>query len=197
MKQFAPAASEIVHKLVENEDDFDIKDVSNVGQEDYWEQICGDWGNPWIYGGSWYNRGQERILHFDGIEDKYKVEPDDIEVPAQVLAKLPPEQEDWRENHERESIIRKYQYARAEFLNARKEYPFWDIHVCKSDDYLLKRYEADMIKNTAEWAGTPYTDWAVPSKLVEIGNYIGFDEIGDKIKLSYKEAQAMLGSKNI
>lgn len=195
MKQFAHVATEIVRRITEaDDDDFDLKDVMDVGQEDYWQQIDGD-ANPWVYGGSWYNPARSTIIHFDGIEYDKDMEPDDVPVPQQMLVKLPPEQEDWRENHGRDKTIRDYQYARAEFLNARKQRTFWEIDV-----------RGDMLPN--HWikyedhspTGMTDEDWQrmnLPQKLIELGRYFGFDEIGGQFKLNYKEAQRMLGAKNI
>lgn len=33
-----------------------------------WEQISGDFGSPWDYGGTWYNAKLDELLHFPGVE---------------------------------------------------------------------------------------------------------------------------------
>lgn len=193
MKQFAAAAAEIVRRTVEavEDEDFEVKDVSDVGQEDYWHQIAGD-ASPWVWGGSWYNPDKKEIIHFNGIDyEGGEVDYKDIEVPAQVLAKLPPEQPDWRENKERDAIIDNYRIARAEFLNNRKQYSFWKIDADR--DVLpswLQRY--DNPNHYEQW-----DQLSLPQKLIEIGEYIGMNEIGSEFKMNYQQAQALLGSNNV
>lgn len=201
MKRFTAAALEIVRRIVEGtqDEDFtdDVKDVMDLGQDDYWQQIDGD-ANPWLYGGSWFNPGQKRLIHFEGIEMDKDVEPDDVEIPATMLAKLPPEQEDWRENHERDKIIRDYQYARAAFLNARKPRTFWTIPA--DADYLgayghgWDKYEKHCPTGISDedWQRLPLIN-----KVLELGRYFGMENIGDQFKMNYKEVQALLGPKSI
>jgi hypothetical protein len=201
MKSFVASATEIVRRILERIDDKEdytshIKDVMDLGQDDYWSQIDGD-ANPWVWGGSWYNPGKNEVVHFEGTDyEGSEIDWQDIEVPAQVLAKLPPEQKDWRENAERDKIIEQYKIARTAFLNNRKQYDFWRFHVAPAGDFLYRQY-ADKVAAAGGISLKEFEKWSLPNRWIEIGRYIGFHEIADRFKMNYQEAQAFLGANNV
>lgn len=195
MKKFEPAATVLVQRIFEamdndDDDDLDPKDVYNTEPSNEWEQISGDYGDPWVYGGSWFNAAQSQVIHFNGIETEGgEIDSDDIEVPATMLAKLPPEQPGWYDNRERDEAIEWYKIAKADFLNARKPYDFYLIPVDMEDTELpdwMKKYE-----NPNEYDG--WNELSLPQKLIEIGGHIGMNEIGEPMKMSHLEAQKFLG----
>jgi hypothetical protein len=200
MKRFEIPASVLVQRIIEgidDEEDFgdeDLKYMSELDPEGTWEQIAGD-ANPWIWGGSWFNPAKNEIIHFDGIEYDKDIEPEDVEIPATMLAKLPPEQPDWQDNIDRDRLIDHYRIARAEFLNNRKPRKFWRIPV--HGDQLpphWQRYEAQSPTGIED---EQWQQMNLPTKLIELGGYFGMSEIGDEFEMSYKEAQTRLGKHNI
>lgn len=191
MKSFEPIALEILQSILEDEDHDDIvKDVAFGSEDGYWTQIGGDFGDPWLYGGDWFNPVKGEVLHFDGVENEKEVEPDEVEIPASMLAKLPPEDEDWRENTERDRIIGNYKYARAAFLNARTERTFWLFDVEDGIPAWLQRYEEPVRKQFDEEAG--FEHWPVEQKMIEIGHYAGFREFAHSIYMNKIEAEKFL-----
>jgi hypothetical protein len=197
MKSFEQAGRRIVQHIVEavnDEDDFDPKEVYDTEPSKDWVQIDGDWGDPWVYGGSWFNQARSEILHFDGIENKAgEIDPEMVEVPETMLAKLPPEQPDWHDNFERDEAIEWYQRAKAEFLNARRKHVFYIIPVDMEDTKVpswLKKY--DNPNELEDW-----DEWPLPQKLIEIGEYIGMHEVGEPIKLTHLEARKYLGKPDL
>lgn len=217
MKSFEQPAAALVRRLTEDIDDDefgdDIKDVIEIGQENHWYQIDGD-ANPWIWGGSWYNPAENEILHFDGIDQDgtKEIEDTDVEVPEQVLAAIRAKIHDpyldteeakedpaWlqrmlrQEENEIELMANRYQVARAEFLNNRLEHTFYQILVPPPTDWIFKKY-TDVVKSQFdEETQARFDSWPLPVKLMEIARYIGVSQIGDPIKLTYKEANAKLG----
>jgi hypothetical protein len=190
MKSFVEPALEVVTHLLEDDDDDLVKQISVQSEEGYWTQIDGDFGDPWTYGGSWYNPVKAQVLHFEGIENEEDTDPDKVEIPATMLAKLPPENEDWRENHERDKIIQNYQIARAEFLDNRKKRDFYLMDVPAEVPPWLRHYEEMVRKALGEDAD--YDNWPVANKLVEIGRYSDFNLFSFPTRMDKLEAEKFL-----
>jgi hypothetical protein len=210
------AAPDILRHLLEDEDDFDMKDV---GQDDpdpsYWHQIDGDYGDPWEYGGSWFNPARSIVWHFEGLETMEQlgigeVDPDDIEVPPTMKAALdrqfpldyvdPDGDLDWQERQrrdnerERDRLVGQYQYARAAYLNARKEFPWYEIDVDRDGE--LDSWLDRKVPDVAQMCGMTEEDFrAMPlaNQLIEMTRYFGTDEIGGKFKMSKQQAERELG----
>ena len=206
MKQFATAAAEIVRRVVETveDEDFGLEDVYDVEPENAWRQIDGDFGDPWEYGGDWYNPARNEVLHFGGLEeegDDADIDPNDVPVPDQMLAKLPPEQEDWTQNKDRDNAIDRYKLARAEFLNLRKQRPFWLIHVPGPDDAVFRRYDGAVARSWGFEPGTKeYRDYMIAPpeyKIVQVGRYVGFHELGHEERMTRQQARVLLGDRNL
>lgn len=216
MKSFQEPAAAIVRRLAEDIDDEDfgddIKDVIEIGQEDHWQQVEGD-ANPWVWGGTWYNPAENSLLHFDGIDQDgvKEIEDTDVEVPEQIMAKIKAKVHDpyldtdeakedpaWlqrmlrHEENEIELMANRYQVARAEFLNNRLQHKFWLIHVCPPDDWILRHYTDRVKAQFDEETQAQFDAWPVYLKLIEIGRYIGFNEIGHELTMSYIEAKKFL-----
>lgn len=193
MKRYAKDAQEIVARLMEDdvlEDDDLVKSVSTPSEDGYWTQIDGDYGDPWLYGGAWYNPAKQIVVYFDGVEYKKEVDPDEVPVPDQVLNKLPPEDPDWRENRQRDKIIGDYRYARAAFLNARTRRTFYEIDVEDEIPHHLQRYVEPV---SAQFEPGVWEELPLPNKLLEIGRYVGMDNVGSSFDITKREAEKMLG----
>lgn len=217
MKLFEPVeveAGNLVRKLVENDEDEswfdDIKDVSELSQEDEWFQVGGDWGNSWVYGGDWYNPGLRQIIHFEGIDYNTEIDPDSIPVPEHMLAKIKSkvhnpyldseeakEDPGWLAKHledeeqEIERIVQQYQVARAAFLEVRKLRTFYRAYEFAPDDYFFRTYDAKIAKEFDN--PEDYLSWPPYAKMIEIGGRIGWHEIATEVKWNRLEAKAVLG----
>lgn len=187
MNEFTIAARQLVQDLLEMDDEIDVKDLDEPTPGGYWRQIGGD-VNAWVWGGTFFNPVTRELLHFDGIDTEGgDVDPDDVEVPPQMLAKLPPEQEDWRENTERDRIIGNYQYAKAELLTNQKPRPFYVMSHIPMDQlpHQWRRYEHECPTGLDQetWEQMP-----IESKIDELAGYFGWAEYGHRIDMNYYQA---------
>jgi hypothetical protein len=194
--------------------DFDIKDVWLPGEDErsWWEQVGGDYGDPWTYGGEWYNPVTKEAVYFRGIEDEKEIEPGDVNVPERVMAKItgkihdpyldtPEAKEDaaWHtkqlrhEEWELDRIVGDYQYARAAFLNDRKQRTFYGFDVPEKMETWLTRHEEAVKKNVG--AENDYDDWPVYAKMFAIGSYIGVENFAEPFVMNRIEAQKYFGTK--
>jgi len=210
-------APEIVRHLLEDEeDDFDVKDVTDpIGEGDsWWEQIEGDYGDPWEYGGTWYNPVTHTMLHFEGLETMEQLEigeikSEDVEVPPQVMAKIdqqfPPDYVDpdgdleWQQRQrndnerKRDQLIDQYKVARAAFLNERKKFPWYEIGVPESGK--LEQWMDAKVPNVAQMHGLSEQEFrALPlaNQIIAFVGYLGIDEFGSKFMMSKREAEQKL-----
>lgn len=195
MKQFAKSAAEIVRRhLTEEEDDFDVKDVTDHGQDDYWTQIGGD-ANPWVWGGEWYNSHLDQAVYFPGIDydAEQEIDSDDVEVPAKAMVKI----NAIADENERYNVIERYKIARAEFENLRLKHTFWLIANPEHNLSFWLERKTNSYRNPNNLPEEVWDAMPAVNKLLEIGHYIGIYEIGSELKMNYLEAQAMLGSNKI
>jgi hypothetical protein len=211
-------APEIVRHLLEDEDDFDVKEVDDPQSEDgWWEQIDGDFGSAWDYGGYFYNPIKRIIWYFEGMDvmDQlgiHEIQPEDVEVPPQVMANIehrfpsnyldPDGDLEWQQRtrddneREREQLVSQYQTARAAFLNERKRFPWYEIHV--SDDGKLDSWLEQHAEGAAQAMGQTveeFRSWPLQNQLCELTRYVGVDELGHKFEMSKREAEQALGQR--
>jgi hypothetical protein len=54
------------------------------------EQIGGDFGSPWEYGGTWHDPERQHLIHVDGLDSEHIEDtwPYDIEVPDEVVRRI-------------------------------------------------------------------------------------------------------------
>jgi len=176
------------------------------------EQIDGDMGSPWTYGGAWKSPHSEddifyiRGLEGEGIKD---VESWDIEVPEAVEAAFireafgrdvpyrrvsdfenitdpdDPGRYLYRdEEGEVEDKLEEYRTQEAERRNAAITMPVYHF----LDDYNDSDYDDENLK---ESSGMSDEDWAqIPdsAKLIEYGRYHGFEEL-DSYPEKYTKAE--------
>jgi hypothetical protein len=205
------------HLLEDNdEDDFDMKDLAELGTEDMWIQIDGDFGDPWEYGGDWYNSVTNEVIHWDGMEMETEgpdapTDPDDVEVPASMTAALdrrfpldymdPDGDEEWTRRvrddneRERERLIGQYQYARAAYLDARKPHTVFIIDI--NPDGVLDHWLQGRVEDAARTMGMPVADFtAMPlaSQMVEFGRYLGYSDLGYSERMSKIELARQLNT---
>lgn len=206
MRQEALAlAPQITRHLLED-DDFDMKDVGEVN-EDRWEQIGGDFGDPWTYGGSWFNESQRKIIHFEGTDsdEEAEVDPDTIPVPLTMQRALdsrypldyvdPDGDMEWqqrqRDDNEREraKLIGNYQYARAAYLDSNKLHTLYEIDLDGHEWMDRKKAEVARVHGISveEFEAMPR-----PNQIIDYGQYMGFHEIGTAFEASRREASRML-----
>jgi hypothetical protein len=226
MKQYEQPAKEIVAQIVEDLNDDTFDDVSEpkdiyADDPDFWTQFDGDFGNPWVWGGSWYNEAKNKIVHFEGLdnmdESEQDIEPDDVEVPEGVIARAKAkvhdpyldtdeakEDPEWHrrmvfaEEMEAEQIIEKYKLSRSEFLNARKSRTFWTIDVADAE-YLIAEYEDKVLAQFDEETAKRYKEtWPPQAKIMEIvTHFVGLNNLASSFKMTYQEARQLLGAHNI
>ncbi len=196
-----------------SEDDDEAKEVYHP-DADYpgdWTQVGGDYGNPWVYGGDWFNIHKKSLLHFAGIEQDREVDYRKIPVPEHAMAKLKARIHDpyldtdeakedpaWlkrmldSEEREIDRIVDNYRVAKAALIEDHKGRQFYLLDVPETlPSYLQSREEAVMsfVGMTPEqWAELP-----VEQKLIEFGSYMGFHEIGSELTMNKVEAQKLLG----
>lgn len=194
MNEFTLPARQLVQDLLEmDDDDIDMKALDQPSENGYWIQIGGD-VNAWEYGGTWFNPAKRELLHFHGLDTEGgEVDYQDVEVPPQMLAKLPPEQEDWRENTERDRIIDNYRIAKAELLNNQKRRPFYLMTHIPFDQLPIhwRRYENECPTGIDQetWQEMP-----IEAKMDELANYFGWSEYGEEFLMNYYQAKKFLGT---
>lgn len=210
---------EIVRHLLEDDDDFDTKELSGQGQDPdpngYWTQVDGDFGDPWEYGGSWFNPVRSIVWHFEGLETMEQlgigeIKPENVAVPAQVKAKLDQEypldyvdpdgdlewQQETRDDNEREHdhLIDQYQVARAAYLNERKQYPWYEIDI--PEDGALDTWMDEKVGDLVRSMGMEEEGFRALPLAIQYTSFIGYfgiDEIGSKFEMSRREATKELG----
>lgn len=176
----------IVSALLEDGEPEDPKEFMDRNAEDMlnkWEQIGGDFGDPWVHGGSWFNLFQQEIVHIrglegEGIKDK---EPWDIELTPEELAHIEAqflpqdyEDEDARER-DKEEAIDSLKMQKSEAFNetvAVPVYRFLDEELGQDDwpdqTLLARQFDAgvwDTLSTAHKW--------------LEVGEYYGFHELDD------------------
>lgn len=210
-------AEDIVKAILEADDlDFegDIKDVFLPGPTD-WQQIGGD-VHLWTYGGTLWNPYTRQLFHFDGIENEKEIEPEDVEVPPYTLAKIkamvhdpyldtPEGQEDpaWlekqlkQEEWEVERKVGEYQYAKAAFLNARKQYRWDQVSLEGEEDIpsYLQQYIEPVKQQFDEETQSQFDEWPLEVKVAEIFGYTGWEQYADSVMMSQREARQFFNQK--
>jgi len=211
---------QVLKAILEDEDDFDVKEIGHPDPESegHWEQVGGDYGDPWVYGAEWYNMVKRELIHFGGVENEKEVDPDDVELPEAAMAKLKAKvyaqvhdpyldtdeakedpawlakqlkDEEWDIEREVGKALGNYQYARAAYLNSRTRYAFYRLDVPESlDDYAK---EVEQIR-PQYGPDANFEDWPIYSKLSEIANYWGWEVLdAERFWMNKLEAQKFFG----
>lgn len=162
--------------LLEDDEDeyFDIKDdIINVPERaPFFEQIDGDYGDAWVYGGSWYNPMTREIVHHDGIEHTKDYESWDMEVPDHVMAKI----NRIEDERERDNVIDRLKDEMARVKNEKRKFRVYRFYA--PDNGKLEPWMEKKVPRVAETVGMSIEDFLempLPNQILEIGRYSGMD----------------------
>jgi hypothetical protein len=207
----------VLGALLEDDEEFafDAKDMdSESAPADEWRQIGGDYGDPWEYGGSWYNDARQEIWYFAGLEAEESGEydplaPDNIRVPPGMQAALnrrfpldyvdpdgdaaAGESQREANRREQERVIGNYQYARSAHLKLRQRRTFWSIDTSRGRLEPWMEGEVSFVANSLGMSEEEFLDMPLPTQLLEFAHHFGFHEVGEAFKMSQSEAREALG----
>lgn len=183
-------AEKVVDALLEMEDGIDPKEYLDQNAEEMinkWEQIGGDFGDPWKHGGDWFNLYKREIVHIDGLEGEGLNEVDeyDLELTPEEKAQLQqeypvdidPEDPGAGDQNERDRDLAASSILsdRAEKVNnaiAVTVYRFLDEELTPDDWPDQEAIKASMDMDDEAWADAP-----TASKWIEVGRHHGFHEL--------------------
>lgn len=189
-----------------------------TGEFDKWEQIDGDYGDPWVYGATWHNPARDKptsdkwasIIHIDGIEGSGVEDKDPDSEEVQTLISTDPEWQqkveemaaELREKYPRwseEDIIEKAKgdvaYDAAQYLDTLAEQTVYRTNV--QDDPADESWITDKLDAVLEHAGIDISEWnriGKAGRLVVAADYYGWHEFDHyPIKLNKQELSKKLG----
>jgi hypothetical protein len=171
------------------------------------EQVGGDYGDPWIYGGTWHDDNKGLLYHIDGLEGEgvKDIEPDDLEVPPELVRQIvvdlggDPDQS-WKDNDEQqehyierevENAIGEWQYDRAKEENAKVHLT---LHIAPDqfNPALQRSLEAERQSFDAEtWEQITQDDVA---KITVVAEREGWDHVSDNsMRVTKAQLTELLG----
>lgn len=166
------------------------------------EQIGGDFGDPWSYGGTWFDPQSGTIVHFDGLdsgETGNDVDADDKKIDStltqadyqNITKDLQAERDEaWEDT---ESTIRE---AHAEVFNANRQFPVYRT-VVEEDATIESDWADDIVSVKDQWGDKGEEIWAGMSpanKMAELAGYKGWYEFDyDSCSYTKAELSAFLG----
>jgi len=146
------------------------------------EQIGGDFGDPWASGGTWYNAETGNIIHHDELTDKEwtGVQAEDKRIDSaltqqnyqNIARSLSAERNEVWEDVE--SAARE---AHADVFNANRKFPYYRM-VVERDEVIEKDW-ADAITDIKAQFENGEEIWSTmppAQKLMELANYLGWHE---------------------
>lgn len=165
-----------------------------------YEQVGGDYGDPWASGGTWYNAETGNIIHHDELSEKEwnGVDADDPQIDVlmtqrdyQTIAQsLKVEQDEAWENVEDTA-----RQAHAEVFNAARSFPYYRMTV-ERDEVIEQDWADDIAEVKAQFENGEET-WSAMTpvqKLVELANYKGWHEFDYQPEMATKaELSVILG----
>lgn len=176
-------AKNIVARLLEDEaeaDDFLERYTAGF------TQVGGDFGDPWAYGGVWYNYATQQIVHCpglegEGIEDKsswdMKLTPEE---EAGLLQRFPvvretPEDDDdneWERDQARDELLQQ----KAEAANAAVSLP---VYRFDDDEYIgdWEEYFPEIIAQFGAKGQEMWDSWPRYQQWIAIAEYKGYHEM--------------------
>ena len=179
--------------------EWDIAGVTEamVPSTNGFEQIGGDWGDAWAYGGTWFNPTTGDLVHFPGVEGE------DVESDSPKIDKMLGDShyrliageltlEDTEQWIRQEDTTRQ---ALAEQYNAEKEHTYYRTSVEKDatieSDWAREIAE---IKQEQELTPEQWAEVSPASKMDDIAGRIGWDEFDHyPDKISRKDLGTLLG----
>lgn len=146
-----------------------------------WEQIGGDFGDPWVYGGDWYNQFKHEIVHIDGLESEgiKDKEPWDVELTPEELAAIEtqfsPEEYDNEDDRERdkEEAIDNLKMQKSDAFNLLVEIPVYRF----LDEELTPDDWPDQEAIAGQFGEGEWDHMSTAGKWIEVGRYHGFHEL--------------------
>lgn len=186
------------------EDEEDVKDwlIRTTGGPKPAEQIWGDFGDPWTYGGAWKDPGNGNILVIRGLEGSGidEIDPDNVQIPSLVFKSIVDEieglpegvesQEDLTaledvtdpEDHgsylyidevrEAEAALEEWRIKEAERLTELQEQPVYEF-IDEEADWI----DGELEERVADYHGNPEGPLSNAQKLLMYGEYAGFEEL--------------------
>lgn len=164
-----------------------------------WEQIGGDFGDPWTYGGTWFNKELDEIIHFPGVESEdYDVEPDSERVDSRmtyphyraIVAELS------LENTFRwEKIEDDLRQEQAELIKEELKFSYYRT-TCESNEWIERDWAREIaeIKQELEMSDEEWAALPPCGKEEAIANRIGWYEFDSSPeKISRGELSNLLG----
>jgi hypothetical protein len=161
-----------------------------------WEQIGGDFGDPWEYGGTWYSKQSDNIIHFPGVESEGEIESKSPKVDRvmgaadyrKIVDAVNLDDFDAWENIEDEIRTNK-----AEQLTAAVRHTYYRCYVDDSDtiDKDWAREIAE-VKSECEMSDEDWAKLPASSKEEAIANRIGWEEFDHQPERITRAALAVL-----
>lgn len=171
------------------------------------EQVGGDFGDPWVYGGVWLNEPTDTLYAIRGLESEgiKDTEPDDIEVPPEVIRQIVTDlggdpDRSWKDDDEQqehyierdvENAIFDWQYERAKEKDAQVRMTVY-IASARLPAYLERDFlERERDFDRATWEeiqrGEDY------GKVIIVAETWGWDHVGsDSMNVTKAELAEML-----
>lgn len=197
---------QIVYKLLEDQPPEDQEPELDAASAKAWlqthgedmlnkfEQIGGDYGDPWLYGGSWHNHYTGDIVHINGLEgegvrerhyDDEKLTPEEL---AAIYAQFPKEADDPQvindNERDRDEAIDALKLSKYEAREANQKLPVYRF----CDEEIGEDEWPDQISIRSQFDPGVYDEMPTAQKWLEIGQYHGFHEL-DHYPDSYTKAE--------
>lgn len=154
----------------DEEDEFSVKDALDVSpMQSYFEQIDGDFGDPWLYGGSWYTPVDNQIVHFEGTEQEQEFGEDDVEVSERVLARI----NQIEDEQERETVLDRLKFEMARRMNEKRSFPVYRFDADPLDSWM----DANKVIGPVGISRKEFDALPLANQLLEVGRYYGFHEL--------------------
>lgn len=176
----------VVEALLEMDDGVDPKEWLDQNSEEMlnkWEQIGGDFGDPWVHGGDWYNQFSHMIVHIDGLEGEgiHDKEPWDIELTpeelAPIMAAFPESDDDPNtindNERQRDEAIENLKLQKSEAFNERVEIPVYRF----LDEELTPDDWPDQEAIASQFEEGAWDHMSTAGKWIEVGRHHGFHEL--------------------
>ena len=183
--------------------------LDKIGITKGYRQIDGDYGDPWLYGGTWFSAGIEgdpdkwaSIVHFDGLDrlgieeyDTYSkkvkeeaMKPEWRRMIAQVKAEKYPEDED--DERATDEVLEKI----ADMMNEQRTYP---VYRTNADDPNEESWVTDSLAGMLDSLGLTHEQWmnmGPENRVCAAADYYGWDNFdSDPYHYTKQELSKFLG----
>lgn len=145
------------------------------------EQINGDFGDPWLYGGAWLLPTSHEIVYIHGMEGEgvEEIQPRDVEVPERIknkiVKRLGGDPTTWSRRsdpeHDIEDAIDAWQERMAGFMNRALELHVYRWSVEPVEDWV----DVNGIRQTYGMSQDDWDSLPEPGKLIAAAEYHGLE----------------------